>query len=352
MHPEIEKLMNIALQDGVITDKEREILLKKCEQYGMDKDEFEMILEGELSKIAQKQKNVKKESDVVKCPNCKAVIPALSYVCEFCGFVINSNQQRNSNTNEISLSDSISKLENFIIDIKSYPMPSVGKYVQIAFFAYMTVGLYLLFRRKPKESFENLVAKCQKESRYILTYYGNNDKIKLLVKDLENDIQKVKKERVKTSIIAAFGTLIVAVAIVAGLYLFREFNLHRNSSESKIDNEIIIQIDKEIQEKNYDKANTLILKLNDDKNVILKKSQIQLDQLKQKIDDVTSLIKAKKFEDAKLALSQIIWTRLSTQYYEKEIEENIYKTFVEYKNAMNKSLPEKYRIESDSLGFK
>ena len=48
MNPEIEKLIKMALVDGQITDKEREIILRKAEKLGLDVDEVEMYLEGSL----------------------------------------------------------------------------------------------------------------------------------------------------------------------------------------------------------------------------------------------------------------------------------------------------------------
>lgn len=48
MHPEIEKLVEMALADGQVTDKEREIILRKAEKLGLDVDEVEMYLEGSL----------------------------------------------------------------------------------------------------------------------------------------------------------------------------------------------------------------------------------------------------------------------------------------------------------------
>ncbi len=43
--PELEQLIQYALADGVLTDKERAVLMKKAEAAGVDLDEFEMILE-------------------------------------------------------------------------------------------------------------------------------------------------------------------------------------------------------------------------------------------------------------------------------------------------------------------
>lgn len=44
----LEKLINIALADGELTEKEKQILFKKAEAMGIDLDEFEMVLEARL----------------------------------------------------------------------------------------------------------------------------------------------------------------------------------------------------------------------------------------------------------------------------------------------------------------
>lgn len=49
MHPEIDKLIDLALADGQITEKERNVTLKKAAELGVDADEVEMILGGKMS---------------------------------------------------------------------------------------------------------------------------------------------------------------------------------------------------------------------------------------------------------------------------------------------------------------
>ena len=41
---QIEALISAALADGVLTEKEKQILFKKAESMGIDLDEFEMVL--------------------------------------------------------------------------------------------------------------------------------------------------------------------------------------------------------------------------------------------------------------------------------------------------------------------
>jgi hypothetical protein len=51
MHPDIEKLVQMSLVDGQVTDKEREIILRKAEKLGIDVDEVEMFLEGKINLV-------------------------------------------------------------------------------------------------------------------------------------------------------------------------------------------------------------------------------------------------------------------------------------------------------------
>lgn len=48
MHPEIEKLIDLALADGQITEKERNVILKKAAELDVDADEVEMVLDGKI----------------------------------------------------------------------------------------------------------------------------------------------------------------------------------------------------------------------------------------------------------------------------------------------------------------
>jgi hypothetical protein len=86
LHPDLQKLLDYALQDGELSEKEREILHKKALELGEDTDVLEMVIEGALQKI---NKNIKEEKQKdFACPNCGSSIPSSSIKCKFCGFEI------------------------------------------------------------------------------------------------------------------------------------------------------------------------------------------------------------------------------------------------------------------------
>ncbi len=91
---EFEKLIDLALVDGVLTEKEKQVLFKKAEGLGVDLDEFEMVLEAKLfekqkSQPQPKQTEVAPKSNkfgnIKKCPACGEIKETFSTKCGACG---------------------------------------------------------------------------------------------------------------------------------------------------------------------------------------------------------------------------------------------------------------------------
>lgn len=86
---QLETLINAALADGVLTDKEKEILFRKASQMGVDLDEFEMVLDGRLAKMKAASRPAvpvqEKVGNIKKCPACGAVLTGTEARCPECG---------------------------------------------------------------------------------------------------------------------------------------------------------------------------------------------------------------------------------------------------------------------------
>lgn len=255
MHPEIENLINMALADGEVTEKERAIILRKAESLGIVKDEVEMILDAKLHQLKTKANESKKEN-VNKCPSCGEIIHGLSQVCSSCGYVLNKSTIVGENSK--SLNDNIHQLENLIIDVKSSPKPSFGDRMKIVVLTYFSFGLYLIYRKfahKKGDSFDNLVAKCEKEARLIKVHYGEDKKVRMLLEELNSEIDKIGKERKKLSLrtnLGCFGLVIIFIGLYAIMTIW-SLNYSKDylngANTTKIDSLISIgEIDKAKQE--------------------------------------------------------------------------------------------------------
>jgi hypothetical protein len=97
---ELEKLIEMALMDGVLTEQEKRVLFKKAESLGIDLDEFEMVLEARLYEKQQSDKKMEshvaavpqsdkvaasKSTGVRKCPACGAILDTFVVRCPACG---------------------------------------------------------------------------------------------------------------------------------------------------------------------------------------------------------------------------------------------------------------------------
>lgn len=114
---QIENLINAALADGVLTEKEKQILFKKAQAMGIDLDEFEMVLDArlvelkkkeakeveqhelEMEKIKAAQKSAPKSEkygDVRKCPACGAMVESFMAKCPECGYEFTNVEGNNT----------------------------------------------------------------------------------------------------------------------------------------------------------------------------------------------------------------------------------------------------------------
>lgn len=122
MNAELEKIVDSVLANGELTDRSRELLMKKAEQLGVDLLDFELELE---SKIAQKKASTNgplpiyssntpqsnKDGDLKKCPSCGAPVQSFATKCSDCG-----HEYRNTNASFTvqNLNDKLMKIEEVV----------------------------------------------------------------------------------------------------------------------------------------------------------------------------------------------------------------------------------------------
>lgn len=121
---ELEEIIEAALADGEITEKERAVLHKRAIAEGVDPDELDIIIEGRLAKmkkiekdwlrptppqIHEEKKQNSKYGIVNKCPQCGAVIEAGSVKCAECGYMFRGIE---ANSSIEKFSEKLNEIEN------------------------------------------------------------------------------------------------------------------------------------------------------------------------------------------------------------------------------------------------
>jgi hypothetical protein len=120
MNQELEKLIDLTLVDGLLTEKERVVIYNKAKQLGVDEIEVDVILEGKLQQIQAKQPKPLKEKvgSIKTCPACGASVKPFTDECNDCGHVYR-HDSLNKLTSELkdSKNDLVSQISMHAIPI-------------------------------------------------------------------------------------------------------------------------------------------------------------------------------------------------------------------------------------------
>ena len=241
MNEEFEKLIDLALTDGILTEKEKQVLYKKASELGISMDEFEIILQGKL------YQSEKLHSKIMKCPRCGEHIIGLTRVCSACGNILNAANDIKGGIK--NLDDAINTLQYSIVLVKSVPdvnftdriktalqifffvgivvkalqMIQDKEYFSAIFLTTLGVAIFWIYKKYFADKIDrlkNLIAETEKQKNLIMTYYGENKKVSNYIIDLDNEILKVKKERQSKIRKINIGCLSIIAFIIALYFIF------------------------------------------------------------------------------------------------------------------------------------
>ena len=123
---QIEELISMALADGVLSEKEKQILFKRAAAAGIDLDEFEMVLNNRLALLNKEPNNKSipvapqtvKYGKIRKCPLCGAILKSFQTKCPDCGYEFKN----------ISTVQSAQKLFDLLQEIELNKSKTISKY--------------------------------------------------------------------------------------------------------------------------------------------------------------------------------------------------------------------------------
>ena len=205
---QLENLIDAALADGVLTEKEKQILFKKAQAIGVDLDEFEMVLDARLIKLqkAEQEKAASsapksnKLGDVKKCPSCGAMVQSFQGVCPECGYAfegVDANSAIKELSNLLQRESDIEKMER-IID--SFPIP-MDKATLLAFLTWLRPQS--VDTKNPlANSYLKKYAECVNKIR---VSFSSDNELQKFVSFFEADEQKVRKQKLLNNTISLLG---------------------------------------------------------------------------------------------------------------------------------------------------
>lgn len=235
MNHELEKLLDLTLVDGYISDKEREVLKRKAQKLGLAEGEADIYIDAKLHEINLKNGTAKQE---IKCPACGQVVTADDIFCPSCDYNLEQTTTYTSVNDEISSKEEIYKdyikneIENYT---KAVSKPTFG-YPRRIIKTIFTGGLYIVYKLTkrefifdafPKEG-EALIAKTDIYKAF-LDYDYPEHYCNWLIEDRNKAIKKRRKKSYK-NVITWFLILII---IPFGWYKLMQWGSKKDTLNEK-----------------------------------------------------------------------------------------------------------------------
>ena len=188
---ELNELIQEYLTDGVLTDKERQVILKKAEGLGLDRDEIDLYLDAEVQKIDQATDAAARRQKGKQCPYCGGSVPQLTDKCPHCG--VNITAEASEELQEI-----FDNLEEALVNLKS------GKDIHTS------------------------KATVERYARKAKMYFGNNPKVQKLLEEIEVETASAAKQaksivrnRTISDLLKRYGWILLVLILVGiGLWYF------------------------------------------------------------------------------------------------------------------------------------
>ena len=154
---ELEDLIQEYLTDGIITEKERRVLLNKARDLGLNVDEVDLYIDAQEQKIEQANRAAAAKVKGRTCPYCGSAIPQLTDKCSCCGQSVTVQADK-------ELEDIVNHLEDALVEFKS------------------------------GNDFDKNKANVERHIRKAEMYYGNNPKIKILLDQVREESMLASKK--------------------------------------------------------------------------------------------------------------------------------------------------------------
>lgn len=154
---ELEDLIQEYLTDGIISARERSVLLNKAQQLGLNVDEIDLYIDAQQQKADQEIEAAVRKQRGSSCPYCGGSVPLLADKCPHCEKFITVEATQ-------ELKEILNALEDALVEFKSEWRTARNK------------------------------AKVERYLRKANLYYGNNPKIQNLLAEIDKEFKRIDKE--------------------------------------------------------------------------------------------------------------------------------------------------------------
>lgn len=208
----LDSLIQEFLTDGIITQRERQVLLRKAKQLGIDTDEADLYIDAQQQKSRLREETEKRSQRGIPCPFCGGMVPQLADICPDCGhtFTAKANEE---------LQDLLDHLEDALENLKTL-VNSKSAWTS---------------HSKRKAEAKAAVDRYIREAK---TCYEHNEKVQRLVREVEDELEVIRKKEIqekRKGYLAPLVCLALSGGCFWGVYTIGSSLGHHDEQESSIE---------------------------------------------------------------------------------------------------------------------
>ena len=306
-------------------------------------------------------------NQTIKCPNCKAEIPKITAVCEWCSFVINQEGENSienisndleqiiksmkgiENPTILSSFKKNSKISMPILTVISFVLAyKLNDWFWILGIIFLVYSLISVFKKATNQmsNLKLLKAEFDQKVRNFKNLYGINNKYKNQIQQYQNEWKKIEAAEKKGKIFEwiSYGVILLFF-VIAFTIPEPKTNTQLNDELLVSETEFMIKADSLLKSNNIDLAKKLLINLRSKQNITELKSKIQLLEIEDLLQSVEDKIDDLDFDNASSELSRISWMKISEDYDSEQFELKYFKQFILLKSAINEKLPEDKQVK-------
>jgi hypothetical protein len=268
-------------------------------------------------------------SVLLKCPdNHQNPLPLGRITCAYCkqfGVPVDTSIDKNTIVKEYN--SLVDKIEDNLIKLKTIPEPSTAKLFFIRLLNIISLGLFYVLTKSSldKNSYKFIEADAERNKRLLENKFGEEEKVKDLIKDVNNQLKTIRdKQRKKQTEASIFSFGLIIGLIIFVLLIFA--SPFSETEEYLTENENIELINEQIENKiidgKYNEAKQTAGKLKFNKKTeALRK--IQIAYLDSELEKIRELIKKGDHNEAEIYLTKLNWEPVENPKFDEREKELI-----------------------------
>lgn len=264
----IEQLIKAALADGVLTEKEKQVLFKNAQAQGIDLDEFEIVLDARLVELQKSEKEKAEKSapksskygDVRECPVCGTIIGAFQGACQNCGFEFSGVDANLSSKKLYEALDNVATVPKKKEIIETFPIPNTK--ADLLEFLTSLKPRILDVENSLSDAYYKKYAECIEKAK---ASFANDKQLRPFIEDFNQFEKTLRKKKIVKFLKKKWKLIAVVLFFVfVGIFNYVDDFLHQKAVAdfamhiSNGDAESAKSILKEMDEPYYDGALDLI----------------------------------------------------------------------------------------------